>query len=99
MKVIWREAGELELYYQVRVIARDKRDAAEAILDTLLQTAGRLGKFPDMGIKGRVAGTRELIVPHLPYILIYRKRATGLRSSISSIHPGTVERPQTSHLS
>ena len=73
MKVIWREAAELELYDQVRVIARDKRDAAEAILDSLLDIAGRLGKFPDMGIKGRVVGTRELIVPHLPYILIYRK--------------------------
>jgi len=68
------KAAELELYDQVRFIARDKRDAAEAILDTLLDTAGRLGKFPHMGIKGRVGGTRELIVPHLPYILIYRKR-------------------------
>jgi toxin ParE1/3/4 len=75
VKVIWREAAELELYDQVRFIARDKPDAAEAILDTLLDTAGRLGKFPDMGVKGRVASTRELIVPRLPYILIYRKRS------------------------
>jgi toxin ParE1/3/4 len=74
VKVIWREVAELELYDLVRFIARDKPDAAEAILDTLLDTAGRLGKFPAMGIKGHVAGTRELIVPHLPYILIYRKR-------------------------
>ena len=75
MKVIWREAAELELYDQVRFVARDKPNSAESILDTLLDIAGRLGKFPDMGVKGRVASTRELIVPHLPYILIYRKRA------------------------
>ena len=58
----------------MRFIARDKPDAAEAILDPLLDTAGRPGKFPDMGVKGRVASTRELTVPHLPYIPIYRKR-------------------------
>ena len=75
MKVIWREVAEDELYNQVRVIARDKPLAAEGILDRLLDTAGRLGEFPDMGVKGREAGTRELIVPDLPYVLIYRRAA------------------------
>jgi toxin ParE1/3/4 len=74
VKVIWHQGAELELYEQVGFIARDKPLAAEAILDTRLASAGRLGDFPDMGVQGRAKGTRELVVPHLPYILVYRKR-------------------------
>jgi toxin ParE1/3/4 len=74
VKVIWREAAELELYEEVGYIARDKPLTAEGILDTLLASAERLGNFPDMGFKGRDKTTRELVVPYLPYILVYRKR-------------------------
>jgi hypothetical protein len=31
-----------------------------------------------MGVKGRVSGTRELVVPYLPYILVYRKRVAAV---------------------
>ena len=73
MKVIWREMAELELYSQVRFIARDKPASAEAVLETLLGSAEGLARFPHMGVQGRVGGTRELVVPHLPYIIVYRK--------------------------
>jgi toxin ParE1/3/4 len=75
VKVIWREMAELELYNQVRFIARDKPASAEAVLENLLRVAGGLARFPHMGVRGRVGGTRELVVPHLPYIIVYRKMA------------------------
>jgi plasmid stabilization system protein ParE len=73
VKVVWREVAEVQLYDQVGFIARDKPSTAEAILQTLTASAERLCQFPDMGVKGRVPGTRELVIPYLPYILVYRK--------------------------
>ena len=31
-----------------------------------------LSDVPDMGRTGRIAGTRELVIPRLPYVLVYR---------------------------
>ncbi len=36
------------------------------------QSVSRLQELPDSGRVGRIAGTRELVVPGLPYILPYR---------------------------
>jgi toxin ParE1/3/4 len=40
----------------------------------LQQATERLALYPDRGRPGRVAGTRELIVAELPFILAYRVR-------------------------
>jgi toxin ParE1/3/4 len=37
--------------------------------------ADRLARFPELGRPGKVSGTRELVLAHTPYILIYRLRA------------------------
>ena len=34
-----------------------------------------LTRHPDMGRPGRVPGTRELVLPHFPYIIPYRVKA------------------------
>ena len=31
-----------------------------------------LSDVPEMGRAGRIPGTRELVIPRLPYILVYR---------------------------
>lgn len=38
----------------------------------LLEAAAALPPMPHRGRAGRVPGTRELLIPHLPYLLIYR---------------------------
>lgn len=40
--------------------------------------AQRLGRFPESGRAGRIDGTRELVVPGLPYIVIYRIEDAGV---------------------
>ena len=36
------------------------------------EAAHQLSQFPDSGRPGKVAGTRELVLPQWPYIVVYR---------------------------
>jgi toxin ParE1/3/4 len=38
----------------------------------------RLREFPALGRPGRVAGTRELVIPGTPYIVPYRVTGEGI---------------------
>jgi toxin ParE1/3/4 len=46
--------------------------AARQVVDQILDEIERLDRFPFLGHAGRVADTREWIVPRLPYIIVYR---------------------------
>jgi plasmid stabilization system protein ParE len=50
------------------------RDPAAALrtVTTIYNSAAALKKFPNRGRKGRVEGTRELALPPLPFIVVYR---------------------------
>jgi toxin ParE1/3/4 len=47
--------------------------------DRIRAAASRLIDFPNSGRPGRVAGTRELVVPGAPYILPYRIDGDAVR--------------------
>ena len=52
------------------------------MMDRIRMGARRIGKHPQMGRTGRVAGTRELVVPGTPFVVAYRvqrRRVTVLR--------------------
>jgi len=59
-------------------IAHDNPGAAGKIATTLLAAVERLAEFPNRGRPGRVAGTRELVVPGTPYVIPYRLRGDRL---------------------
>jgi len=61
-----------DLYNIVRRILQDNPDAAVKVAKTLHDGCGGLGNFPLRGRKGRIEGTRELVFPSLPYIVVYR---------------------------
>lgn len=72
MKVSWskRFAQHLRLEYEF-LRSRESANAA-LVRDRLIQAAASLAQFPDRGRAWRIAGSRELVVPGLPYVLIYR---------------------------
>jgi toxin ParE1/3/4 len=74
------EAGEIHRY-----IAADSIAAADSQLDRVLESIQGLSLFPGKGRTGRVEGTRELVVPGTPYIVVYRLKLTGIQI-ISILH-------------
>ena len=73
-------------------IARDNPGAAGRIAMTLLAAVERLAEFPNRGRPGRVAGTRELVVPGTPYVIPYRLR--GDRLEIIAVFHGRQKWPR-----
>jgi addiction module RelE/StbE family toxin len=53
-------------------IAKDSPEAASSVVRRIVKAAHRLEQFPLSGRVGRTKGTRELVVPGLPYIILYR---------------------------
>jgi toxin ParE1/3/4 len=78
VKVRWSARAEADLEALVTYIARDSVAAALTIQERLLDAAYRLGDFAERGRKGRISGTRELVVTGTPYVVVYKLEADEL---------------------
>jgi addiction module RelE/StbE family toxin len=72
MRVRWTTPAAEDLYNIVGHIRRDNPDAATDVAQSLYDGCGTLRKFPHLGRKGRIEGTRDLVFSGLPYIVVYR---------------------------
>ena len=66
-------------------IAKDSPAAADRVTERLRTPANILIAHPAIGRVGRIAGTRELVVADLPYIIAYRVTETSVEI-LSVIH-------------
>jgi addiction module RelE/StbE family toxin len=78
MRLSWTRRALRDLDALQSFIAQDSPTAARAQALLILAAAERLARFPGSGRIGRVAGTRELVVPRTPFILAYRQRGDAL---------------------
>ena len=53
-------------------VSRDNSKIAATVVSAIEQSIMRLALFPLSGRNGVVAGTRELVIPRLPYIAVYQ---------------------------
>lgn len=88
MRVIIREAAYDDLDRIYTWIAKDRPRVADAVIDRILASADRLGRFPYMGHLGQVKGTYEWVVPGLPYILVYQVRAEDDLVTVDAVFHG-----------
>ena len=72
MKIRWTKRAILRLKDIHDYIALDSPRAASMVARLILESLKRLEMFPKSGRPGRIEGTRELVVPGLPYVLPYR---------------------------
>lgn len=72
MRLVITAPAEQDLNGIIDYIAADNPDAAANVYKNIVVAAHRLIDFPALGRSGWLPGTRELVVPGLPYIVVYQ---------------------------
>jgi toxin ParE1/3/4 len=72
MRIRWSTGAAQDLFRIVEHIHKENAPAAQRVANTIYENVGSLNSFPFRGQQGRVEGTRELPVPSLPFIVVYR---------------------------
>jgi toxin ParE1/3/4 len=79
LKIIWSAASVRHLQETFDFLEGESAGMAIATRRRILDTAKRLGQMPYSGRIGRVNGTREAVVPHTPFILVYEVSAKAVQ--------------------
>ena len=69
MNIVWSPRAIEHLAHLRAYITQDNPKAANRVAAALLDAVERLAELPNLGRPGRVAGTRELVVPGTPYVI------------------------------
>ena len=93
--IYWLERAAEELYRIVSSLEESNPDYAQRVYQAIQTTAGNLASFPNLGRPGRVKGTREIVVPKLPYILPYRDVEAENRIEILAVMHASQEWPSS----
>jgi toxin ParE1/3/4 len=72
MKIVWQKRAVSDLYQVNEYIRQDNPQAAEKIGSIIESAITNLARYPEMGRKGDVPGTRELVIPGTAYFIAYR---------------------------
>jgi addiction module RelE/StbE family toxin len=75
-RVRWTRGALADLLAIGRYIELDNPAAARNVVSRSELAGNRLGEFPARGRVGRIDGTRELVIPTLPFIIVYRVTVT-----------------------
>ena len=78
MQVRWTAPAAKDLQEIAHFIQKDNSTAARAVATALFDAANGLDLFSMKGRSGRIAGTRELAIPGLPYIIVYQLSVTTI---------------------
>jgi addiction module RelE/StbE family toxin len=79
MQVRWTSPAAKDLEEIVLYIQRDSADSAKIVAKTLFDAANSLEFMPSRGRAGRIMGTRELMIPGLPYFIVYEVMDTAVQ--------------------
>lgn len=73
MHINWTEQALRDLeHIQMYYVVQGSADAAGAILAAIIAAGEAIGEMSLRGRLGRIAGTREFVVRHTPFIIAYR---------------------------
>lgn len=69
MRVRWTAPAAQDLCNITYRIRKNRPAAARQVAKTIYDACASLEVFPERGRIGRIEGTRELVIPGLPYIV------------------------------
>jgi toxin ParE1/3/4 len=72
MKIRWSPEAAEDLTHIFHYIRDQNPSAALRVVRTVRERINTLKMFPRLGRPGRLEGTRELPLPPLPFIVVYR---------------------------
>jgi len=72
MKLVISTRFRDELHRECSYIQERNPAAAGVVRQRIAKAVQRLKQFPEAGRSWRLAGCRELVIPGLPYIVIYK---------------------------
>lgn len=72
MRIKWLRSALLDLDEIEAYIAEDSSAVAVDVVVKIIKAVSFLGEQQGIGRAGRVPGTKELVIPGLPYIVPYR---------------------------
>lgn len=78
MKVSWLREASVSLDSHYDYLATRNPKAARLVFLRIVATAKRLQQFPHSGRPGKLEGTRELVVPGFPYVIVYRAGSSSV---------------------
>jgi toxin ParE1/3/4 len=73
--ILWLPAAAQALDREFDDLAARNPQAARSVLARIVAVTRRLADFPTSDRPGQSNGTRELVIPGLPYLVIYRRNA------------------------
>ncbi|WP_031478914.1 type II toxin-antitoxin system RelE/ParE family toxin [Maridesulfovibrio frigidus] len=68
----WTKPAQQDLISQLEYIQQENPDIISRIAAQIKKATSALDSFPQLGRDGSVEGTKELIIPNLPFICVYR---------------------------
>lgn len=72
MRVVWTVGAVQSLKGIRQYIQTDNPHAAKRVADRIEHSVQQLEVFPHAGRQGLREGTRELVIPGVPYVVVYR---------------------------
>jgi toxin ParE1/3/4 len=79
VRLVWAQHALADRDDIFKHIEADNPRAAVNVDDQIVAALRRLLDFPESGRPGRIAGTRELVIPRTPYIVAYLVTADRIR--------------------
>ena len=78
MKIVWTYLALQDLDNAYEFIVQRNSNAASEIIKRIQGGLDQLQQYPNIGRKGRIKGTRELVIPGTPFLLSYRVKETHI---------------------
>jgi len=72
MKIRWSPEASVDFAGIVEYIRAQNPSAAERVARSIYESVSSLETFAERGRLGKVAGTRELVLTPLPFVVVYR---------------------------